>query len=81
MRMYCLTNCFRLLLVGLILTGCEARLDLSGVNEQLARPTQRSDLFQAAAHYNDTVIAVGGMGAVVSSNDGGANFTLKSSHI
>ena len=74
LRMYCLTNCFRLLLVSLILTGCEARLDLSGVNEQLARPTQRADLFQAAAHDRDTVIAVGGMGAVVSSIDGGTNW-------
>jgi len=72
--MYCLTNCFRVLIVGFLLTGCEARLDLSGVNEQLAQPTQRADQFQAAAHLGETVIAVGGMGAVVFSSDGGANW-------
>ncbi len=61
-------------LLGLVLAGCEAPLDLSGVNAQLARPTQRADLFQAAAKYNDTVMAVGGMGTVVISTDGGSSW-------
>ena len=57
-----------------ILSGCEARLDLSGVNAQLSRPTHRADLFQAAARYQDTVIVVGGMGVVVESPDRGASW-------
>jgi photosystem II stability/assembly factor-like uncharacterized protein len=59
------------MLLGMILAGCEAQLDLSGVNAQQSRSTHRSDLFQALAHHQDTVITVGGMGAVVQSTDGG----------
>jgi photosystem II stability/assembly factor-like uncharacterized protein len=62
------------LFLGSLLTGCEARLDLSGVNAQFAQPTQRADLFQAAARHQDTVIVVGGMGAIVQSPDGGDNW-------
>ena len=64
--------CF--LFLGMILTGCEAKLDLSGVNAQLSQTTQRADLFQAAARHQDTVIVVGGMGAIVQSPDGGSNW-------
>jgi photosystem II stability/assembly factor-like uncharacterized protein len=59
------------MLLGMILAGCEAQLDLSGVNAQQSRSTHRSDLFQALARHQDTVITVGGMGAVVQSTDGG----------
>lgn len=54
-----------------LLVACEAKLDLSGVNAQLSQPTQRSDLFQATARHQQTIITVGGMGAVVQSSDGG----------
>ena len=60
-----------LVLLLMILAGCEARLDLSGVEKQLSRPTHRSDLFQASARHLDSVITVGGMGAIVRSDDTG----------
>jgi len=60
--------------LGLMLGGCKARLDLAGVEAQAAKPVQRSDLFQAAARYQSTVIVVGAMGVVVQSEDGGRNW-------
>lgn len=62
------------ILLGAILAGCEAPLDLSGVEAELARPTHRADLFQAVARHEDRVVVVGGMGAVVQSTDGGGNW-------
>lgn len=73
MSRHVLSNPF-LVLAILLLAGCEARLDLSGVDAELARPTHRSDLFQAVARHQNTIITVGGMGAVVQSNDGGNNW-------
>ena len=67
-------GCLYSIFLGAILVGCEARLDLSGVDSQLSRPTQRADLFQAVARYQDTVIAVGGIGTIVQSSDGGSNW-------
>lgn len=61
--------------LGVVLAGCEAQLDLSGVNAQMSQATRRSDLFQAVARHRDTVITVGGMGAIVQSSDGGGNWT------
>jgi hypothetical protein len=66
--------CLCFLFLGMILAGCEAPLDLAGVNSQLSQPTQRADLFQAAARHQDTVIAVGGMGTIVQSLDGGGSW-------
>lgn len=60
--------------LGLLLVGCEAPLDLSGVNTQRAQATHRSDLFQSVARRQDTVITVGGMGAVLQSDDGGESW-------
>ena len=37
------------LFLGVFLAGCEAQLDLSGVNAQKSQATHRSDLFQAVA--------------------------------
>lgn len=63
-----------LLCLTIILAACEAPLDLSGVEAQLSRPTQRTDLFQAAARHQDVVVAVGGMGTIVRSTDGGESW-------
>jgi photosystem II stability/assembly factor-like uncharacterized protein len=63
-----------LVCLGANLAGCEAALDLSGVNSQLALTTQRADLFQAAAEHRGDVVVVGGMGTVVQSTDGGSNW-------
>ncbi len=74
-RRYSVDFCtFFVLLPILILTACEAPLDLSGVVKESARSTHRSDLFQAAAHYRDSVVVVGGMGTIVQSADGGKNW-------
>jgi photosystem II stability/assembly factor-like uncharacterized protein len=69
-----ISTCFSCVLLGTILAGCEAPLDLAGVHSQLSQPTQRADLFQALERYQDTVIAVGGMGTIVQSLDGGDNW-------
>lgn len=62
------------LLLAALLCACEAPLDLEGVESQLAQPLRRSDLMQAVASDGETVHAVGGMGVVVSSDDGGENW-------
>lgn len=69
-----ISSCLSVVFLGALLAGCEAPLDLAGVHSQLSQPTQRSDLFQAVARHQDTVIAVGGMGTVVQSSDGGVNW-------
>jgi photosystem II stability/assembly factor-like uncharacterized protein len=59
---------------AVLLAGCEAELDLSGVQAELQQPTQRADLFQAVSRHGDTLVVVGAMGAVVHSADGGASW-------
>jgi photosystem II stability/assembly factor-like uncharacterized protein len=66
------------LLSGVLLSGCEARLDLSGVQAARSRPTQRADLFQAAATFADTAVVVGGMGVIVTSTDRGRSWARQS---
>jgi len=68
------STCLYFVFLGVILAGCEAPLDLSGVNAQLSQPSQRSDLFQAAARHLDSVVIVGGMGTIVQSPDKGASW-------
>lgn len=58
----------------IVLAGCEAPLDLSGIEAESARPFHRYDLFQAVARHADRVLVVGGMGAVVHSTDGGGSW-------
>lgn len=53
------------------LLGCEAPLVLDGVETQNSKPTQRSDLLQAAATNNKVLVAVGNQGVVVTSADRG----------
>lgn len=72
-RLVALSGPCCILLVA-ILAGCEAPLDLSGVEAESARPSHRADLFQAVARHEDRVVVVGGMGAVVQSTDGGGNW-------
>lgn len=56
------------------LAGCQADLDLSAVHAQRSQPTQRADLLQAAAEHNGTVVTVGAMGVVISSEDSGTSW-------
>jgi len=62
------------LFFGAVLSGCEAPLDLSGVEVQLSQPTQRADLFQATARYQDTVVVVGGIGTILQSFNAGISW-------
>jgi len=68
------SRCLSAIVLGVILTGCEAPLDLAGVKAQLSQPTQRADLFQAAVRYQDTVVVVGGIGTIVQSFNGGISW-------
>lgn len=51
-----------------LMTGCEAQLNLGGINEVLLSPVRRADQFQAVAANDTTVLAVGNDGLVVSSS-------------
>lgn len=65
-----------LLLLGALalLAGCEAPLDLSKVEEELAKPVHRYDQFKALARNDAVVMAVGDYGAVVTSRDEGQSW-------
>ena len=52
------------------LIGCEAPLDLQGVEQVSKMPVKRFDRFQSAAKYGETLVTVGFNGAVLVSNDG-----------
>ena len=53
------------------LFGCEAPLVLDKVEQQRAMPTQRSDLLQAVAANDSTLVAVGSRGVIATSQDQG----------
>ncbi len=63
-----------LLLGALVLGACEAPLNLTQVEQELARPIKRFDMFQAAAHHGQRVVVVSSTGAVVMSDDSGASW-------
>ncbi len=56
------------------LCACEAPLVLDHVRAQQANPTQRSDLFQAAAGNDRAIVVVGNRGTLVSSLDDGGTW-------
>jgi len=60
-----------LVTVILSLTACEAPLNLSGVELELAKPVHRYDQFQAVARKGAQQVVVGSAGAVLISNDEG----------
>jgi photosystem II stability/assembly factor-like uncharacterized protein len=60
-----------LLVIAVFLLGCEAPLNLSGVERELATPVHRYDQFQAAARNDQQVVIVGESGAVLVSPDNG----------
>lgn len=64
--------------LAIFLAGCEAPLDLSGVQAERAQAVQRGDLFQAVTRHQDTVLAVGGMGTVLLSSDSGQSWQRSS---
>jgi photosystem II stability/assembly factor-like uncharacterized protein len=73
-RYRAISGCQCCIILGTLLAGCEAPLDLAAVNAESTRPTHRADLFQAVARHGDSVVVVGGMGAVLQSADGGSSW-------
>jgi photosystem II stability/assembly factor-like uncharacterized protein len=63
-----------LVAVAVCVLGCEAPLNLSGVDRELAKPVHRYDQFQAAAHNGQQMVVVGEAGAVLVSEDNGLNW-------
>lgn len=51
----------------LILIGCEARLNLEGVNKELTKPVRRTDNFQALTSNGTVITAVGDSGLILTS--------------
>ena len=63
------TLCAFILLIPIV--GCEAPLDLQGVEQVSKMPVKRYDRFQSAAKRDDTLVAVGFNGTVLVSRDSG----------
>jgi photosystem II stability/assembly factor-like uncharacterized protein len=68
-RKYC-----TLVAIAVCLLGCEAPLNLAGVNQELAKPVHRYDQFQAAARNDQQMVVVGDAGTVLVSDDSGQNW-------
>ena len=62
------------MLALLLVAGCQARLDLSSVHWQQSQTIQRADLLQAAAEHEGTIVTVGAMGVIITSEDGGTSW-------
>jgi photosystem II stability/assembly factor-like uncharacterized protein len=63
-----------IILGAILLTACEAKLDLSEVEKERQQPTARFDQFQAAARAEGTLVVVGSGGVVLHSRDGGKSW-------
>jgi photosystem II stability/assembly factor-like uncharacterized protein len=64
-----------LLLTLGVLGGCEAPLDLSGIEQQQNQATRRFDQFKSAAHTDDRIVVVGDHGVVLTSRDQGESWS------
>ena len=63
-----------LAVAALCLVGCEAPLNLGGVERELANPVHRYDQFQAIARNEQQLVVVGGAGIVLASPDNGKSW-------
>lgn len=66
-----------LLTTGLLIAGCEARLNLSGVEWQRAQTKMRFDMYQAIASNGTVTVTVSSTGAVLVSDNGGFTWVRK----
>lgn len=55
----------------LLMTGCEAPLNLEAVREQSQQAVKRTDFYQAMARNNDVIVLSGNNGVVLVSSDNG----------
>lgn len=62
----------------LLVSGCEAKLDLSAVEATKENPQSRYDHYQAAASSSEAVVIVGNRGVILTSRDAGANWSRHS---
>jgi photosystem II stability/assembly factor-like uncharacterized protein len=67
-------RCAAALLMPALLAACEAPLDLAQVNAEGRKDLRRYDMLQAAAHSGEQVAVVSSVGAIIVSEDGGANW-------
>ncbi|WP_199457855.1 MULTISPECIES: WD40/YVTN/BNR-like repeat-containing protein [unclassified Marinobacter] len=58
----------------LLLTGCEAPLNLEAVRSIENQPTKRTDFYQAMASNRNTIVVAGNDGALLSSSDQGKSW-------
>jgi len=67
---------FTAILIGLmaLLSGCEAKLDLTGVEATKKNPVTRYDNFQAVASSSQAIIVVGNRGVILQSSDNGTSW-------
>ena len=64
-------------LVGLfsvLLTGCEAPLDLDAVRDQSGQAVKRTDFYQAIARNDEVIVLTGNNGVVLVSSDNGESW-------
>lgn len=57
------------------LIGCEAPLQMEGVEQRRSEPVRYSDKLQAATSHGDTIIVVGNQGLILTSNDEGRSWS------
>ena len=62
------------LLLVMVLWGCEAPLVVEHVQNERSKAVRRSDSFQAIARNDNTIVAVGGMGTIVVSDNAGQSW-------
>lgn len=62
------------LLIFFLLFGCEAKLNLEGVQKEVAKSSVRTDQYQAMLLNQGTIILVGSQGLVMTSTDQGVTW-------
>jgi photosystem II stability/assembly factor-like uncharacterized protein len=62
-------------LSALLLTGCEAPLDLEAVRENSQQATKRTDFYQSMTRNESTIVLAGNTGALLSSSNDGESWT------
>ena len=66
--------CFLLAVACLLSSGCESPLVLDEVEKALQNPIRRTDNFQAISAFQQSIVAVGSGGVILSSQDDGATW-------
>jgi photosystem II stability/assembly factor-like uncharacterized protein len=62
------------LLIFFLLFGCEAKLEMAGVQKELAKSSVRTDQYQRMVQIEATIVLVGSQGLVMTSEDKGGSW-------